>query len=94
MIHKELMNSQVNDAKIVFLTGAMLLYIDVVSEVYYFCLHTHAASLRCYRASDVSFNYLQQTRANLLRDVCNAAYTFTSTPTSYFLAVKFHNDRY
>lgn len=56
--YTELMNSQVNYAKRVFFIGAMLLYIEVVSEVYYFCLHTHAASLRCYRASDVSFNYL------------------------------------
>lgn len=58
MIHKELMNSQVKYTKIVFLIGAMLLYLEVVSQVYYFCPHTHSASLRCYRASNVSFNYL------------------------------------
>lgn len=39
MIHKELMNSQVKYTKIVFLKGAVLLYLEVISEVYYFCPH-------------------------------------------------------
>lgn len=94
MIHKQLMNSQVKYTKIVFLKGAMLLYLEVVSELYYFCPHINTASLRCYRASNVSFNFLQQTRTNLLLDVCNAAQAFISTLTLHFLAVKSHNHRY
>lgn len=46
------------------------------------------------KASKVSFNHLEQTRANLLLDVCIAAHTFTSTPMFYFLAVRFQNPTY
>lgn len=58
MLHKGLMNSQVKYTKRVFFKGAMLLYLEVVSDVYYFCPPIHTASLRCYRASNVSFNFL------------------------------------
>lgn len=89
MIHKELMNTQVKYAKLFpvsYRSNAAVHCSGFLSLL----LLSYTYSLRCYmeKASNVSFNHLEQTRANLLLDVCNAAYIFTSTPMLHFLAVR------